>query len=75
MSTLAATFEDIVCADDDNAIYVLRGLLKYRDLSLIYNEGAGLIDSITSAKCPVSAFLTDAERRQLSLLKLKAQDQ
>jgi uncharacterized protein YjbI with pentapeptide repeats len=82
--SLASELKALVCSGGDNAIYVLRGIqsddVRTRALlSLVVDlrsrlEAAGpeapaLADFIMSKGCPVSTFLTDADRARLLQIK------
>jgi hypothetical protein len=60
-NAVAAIFGDLVCTDDPDRTYVLRGLLRRR---AVYE-----IDLETSTECPGSAALTDADKRDIAALK------
>jgi uncharacterized protein YjbI with pentapeptide repeats len=62
---LAASFGDTICRADENAIYILRGLLKNRRIKAAGPEAAKLAERIQSKDCPVSAALTGDDRAKL----------
>jgi uncharacterized protein YjbI with pentapeptide repeats len=68
-NALAAILGDLVCTDDPDRIYVLRGLLRRGHLYEIDLERSGLLKRFTSTECPVSAALTDADKGAIAALK------
>jgi uncharacterized protein YjbI with pentapeptide repeats len=62
-NAVAAIFGDLVCSDAPDRIYVLRGLLRREQIAL---ERTGLLKRVTSTECPVSAALTDADKRVIA---------
>jgi uncharacterized protein YjbI with pentapeptide repeats len=85
VKALAAELKPLVCSGGDDAIYVLRGLLRRSQsnrplfgpvktpfrLQAVGPEAPALIDFILGKDCPVSASLTDADRA--TLLQIKRQ--
>jgi uncharacterized protein YjbI with pentapeptide repeats len=63
---LAAILGDLVCSDDDDSLYVLRGLLHSHHLLSTGPEKLALVKRITSAECPLSTALTDADKRAIA---------
>ena len=62
---LAKTLKELVCAGDDEAIYVLRGAGFQSRLEAAGPAASDLIDDLMnkdSKDCPVSALLTDADK-------------
>ena len=74
---LAEKLKSVVCARDDDSIFVLRGVSR-EGVELISRlaatdfEAPGLIDFIMSPACPVSAALTNEDKAQLLRIKQKA---
>jgi hypothetical protein len=66
---LASILGDLVCSGDPDVIYVLRGLLHNQRFQNTGAETPALAKRITSAECPVSAALTDADKRVIAALK------
>jgi hypothetical protein len=72
---LAKELQNLVCATDVNAIYILRGLV--RGVVEVEHYGslpgreahAALVDFIMSKSCPVSASLTDDDKARLLRIK------
>ena len=62
---LAKDLKGLICSGDDNAIYVVRGLLTSRTFSYVGFEMPTLVDFIVSKDCLVSASLTDADKAAL----------
>lgn len=63
---LAAILGDLVCSNEADRIYVLRGLLSpYRSLKTGAKMPA-LAKRITSPECPVSTALTDADKTAIA---------
>jgi uncharacterized protein YjbI with pentapeptide repeats len=75
---LAGTLKSIVCALDDDSIFVLRGVSRRGLLDPTNRLGAAgaeapaLIDFIMSPACPVSAKLTDDDKATLQEIKQDA---
>jgi hypothetical protein len=70
---LATELQSLVCANDDNAIYILRGITggkRHRDTK---GEAPALVDFIMSKNCPVSASLTDGDKAKLLKIKQDAE--
>jgi uncharacterized protein YjbI with pentapeptide repeats len=64
---LAAILGDLVCSNEPDEIEVLRGLLGSDRFSQTGNEMPALAKRITtSAECPVSAALTEGDKRALA---------
>jgi uncharacterized protein YjbI with pentapeptide repeats len=64
---LATILGDLVCSDETDQIYVLRGLLHTSQLPFDTGpEMPALVSRITSAECPLSKALTDADKRDIS---------
>jgi hypothetical protein len=64
--TLAVILRDLVRSNEADRIYVLRGLLRsdrFRDTG---KEMPALATHITSAECPVSTALTDADKSAIA---------
>ncbi len=71
---LAIEIRKLVCENDYETIYVLRGVMRPGDafldrLSMAGREAPALVDFIMSKDCPVSASLTDEDKAKL--LKIK----
>jgi hypothetical protein len=71
-SALASELKALVCSGDD-AVYVLRGLVKNGRLTAAGLEAPKLIDDIINVgkgnDCPVSSSLTDADKAALLGIK------
>ncbi len=64
---LAAILGGLVCSNEPDRIYVLRGLLCVRIASLETGaEMPALAKRITSPECPVSTALTDADKTAIA---------
>jgi hypothetical protein len=63
---LAAIFGDLVCSDEPDRIYVLRGLLSSNRFVETGTEMPALAKRITSRECPVSMALTDADKAAIA---------
>jgi uncharacterized protein YjbI with pentapeptide repeats len=63
---LAAILGDLVCSNEADRIYVLRGLLRSDRFSETGAEEPALAKRITSPECPVSAALTDADKTAIA---------
>ena len=62
---LATELRRLVCANDTNAIYILRGTMKSDRLALTGREAPALVDYIMGKDCPVSTSLTDDDKAKL----------
>jgi uncharacterized protein YjbI with pentapeptide repeats len=75
---LAQVLRKFVCAGDDDAPYVVRGLTRSTfpahsiRLAAAGSEAPALVDFIMSKDCPVSASLTDADKARLLWIKRDA---
>jgi uncharacterized protein YjbI with pentapeptide repeats len=72
---LAKEFRSLVCANDPNAIHILRGTptnIPGR-LAEAGHEAPALVDFIMSKDCPVSAALTDDDKAKLLKIKQDAE--
>jgi uncharacterized protein YjbI with pentapeptide repeats len=71
VKALTAILGDLICSDKANGIYTLRGLLHSVDLRITTGrvdtlpEIPALVKRISSADCPVSKVLIDADRREI----------
>ncbi|PWB89890.1 hypothetical protein C5688_13705 [Methylocystis sp. MitZ-2018] len=64
----------LFCADDEDAIYILRGLPKFSQLPYAPGrEEPVLVDAIMDKGCPVSATLTEADKAKLLQIKQQAE--
>jgi hypothetical protein len=63
---LTSILGDLICSDKADRIYVLRELLRNKHLFDTREEMPALAKRITSAECPVSTALTDADQRNLA---------
>ena len=63
---LAAILGDLVCSNEADRIYVLRGLLRSYRLLKAGAEMPALAKRITSPECPVSTALTDADKTAIA---------
>jgi Pentapeptide repeats (8 copies) len=63
---LAAKLKTLVCSGDDDAVYILRGLLDSWRLAAVGPEAPRLVDEIinphSGKECPVSGLLTDEDK-------------
>jgi uncharacterized protein YjbI with pentapeptide repeats len=66
---LAKELKSLVCANDDNAIHILRGIIGNGRLS----EAPALVDFILSKNCLVSVSLTDNDKAKLLEIKQAAE--
>lgn len=63
---LAAILGGLVCPNEGDRIYVLRGLLGFDRYYEIGAEMPALVKRITSSECPVSTALTAADKRLIA---------
>jgi uncharacterized protein YjbI with pentapeptide repeats len=63
---LAAILGDLVCSDEADLIYVLRGLLNSDRFGDTGREMPTLAKRITSAECPLSTALTDGDKYDIA---------
>ena len=67
---LAAELRNLVCTNDANAIYILRGMIRsYR----FADTDPVLVNYIMSKDCPVSASLNDDDKAKLLKIKQDAE--
>jgi hypothetical protein len=69
--TLATELRSLVCANDPDAIHILRRISER--LAATQREAPALIDFIMSNSCPVSASLTGEDKAQLLKIKQEAE--
>ena len=74
---IAAALKSLACSGRDDAVYVLRGLLRdsppfHSRLAAAGPEAPALIDFIINKDCPVSASLTDDDKADLLRIKQDA---
>jgi uncharacterized protein YjbI with pentapeptide repeats len=75
VKALAAELKTLVCSGREDALYVLRGLLRHAfeeigsPLRAAGPEAPALTDFLMSKDCPVAAMLTDADRAKLLDIK------
>jgi hypothetical protein len=74
---LATELRSLVCESNDDAIYVLRGVMSGNSfddrLSRAGREAPALVDFIMSMDCPVSASLTGDDKAKLQKIKQYAE--
>jgi hypothetical protein len=77
---LATELQTLVCANDDNAIHILRGIISELlpgtgggQLRQASREAPALVDFIMSKDCPVSASLTGDDKAKLLKIKQDAE--
>jgi len=75
---LATELQGLVCANDANAIYVLRGIVRKEPMQVArfaatHREAPALVDYIMSKDCPVSTSLTDDDKAKLLQIKQDAE--
>jgi hypothetical protein len=71
---LATELRSLVCANDADAIHILRGtMMKSLRLAATGREAPALVDFIMSKDCPVSAALTDDDKAKLLEIKQDAE--
>jgi hypothetical protein len=70
---LATELQWLVCANDIDAIHILRGIIYDRRLRQTNREAPRLVDLIMSKECPVSASLTDGDKAELLKVKQDAE--
>ncbi len=70
---LATELRGLVCVEDVNAVYILRGIFASARLANTAREASALVDFIMSPKCPVSASLTDDDKAKLLEIKRVAE--
>ena len=63
--SLAVQLKSVACADDQNAPYVVRGLIANGRILGAGAQAVGLVEAILKPDCPVSATLTDADKAAL----------
>jgi hypothetical protein len=70
---LAKELGALVCANDVDAIHILRGIIESGRLAATGREAPALVDFIMSKDCPVSASLTDHDKAKLLEIKQDAE--
>ncbi len=73
-TALADEVRALVCANDSNAIHILRGVISNRRLAATGREAPALVEFIMSKDCPVSASLTDDDKAKLLKIKQDAEE-
>ena len=63
---LAAFLGGLVCSNEPDRIYVLRGLMRFGPLLKTGAEMPALAKRITSPECPISTALTDADKTAIA---------
>ena len=62
----ADQLKTLACAVDEDALYVVRGLIANGRIKDTRAEATGLVKAILKADCPVSAALTEADKAALN---------
>lgn len=70
---LATELRSLVCANDPDAIHILRGTIISARFAATGREAPALVDFIMSKDCPVSAALTDKHKARLLDIKQDAE--
>ncbi len=65
---LADELNSLACSLDEDAPYILRGLIANHRIEATEAKAAGLVDAILKPECPVSAALTEADKAALKKL-------
>jgi Pentapeptide repeats (8 copies) len=75
--SLADQLKSLACSGDEDALYIVRGLVTNGRIEATVGEAPGLVEAILNPKaakdCPVSAALTDADKAALNKLAEEAQ--
>jgi hypothetical protein len=76
---LATELQSVVCANDDNAVHVLRGLWRESipepsRLGATDREAPRLVNFIMSKDCPLAAALTEDDKANLLKIKQDAEE-
>jgi uncharacterized protein YjbI with pentapeptide repeats len=70
---LATELQSLVCANDLDAVHILRGTITSKRLAATGREAHALVDFIMSKDCPVSAALTEDDKAKLLEFKQDAE--
>ena len=73
VKALATELRGLVCVEDVNAVYILRGMIKSKWFYRTGGEAPALVDFIMSKDCPLSASLTDDDKATLLEVKQVAE--
>lgn len=73
VKALATELRGLVCVEDVNAVYILRGMIKSKWFYGTGGEAPALVDFIMSKDCPLSASLTDDDKATLLEVKQVAE--
>jgi uncharacterized protein YjbI with pentapeptide repeats len=71
--SLADQLQLLACSGDENAPYVVRGLMANDRIKDTGAQAPGLVDAILKPDCPVSAVLTEQDKANLRALAKEAQ--
>jgi hypothetical protein len=63
--SLAAQLKSLACSGEEDAIYIVRGLVANYRIEATGARAPGLVEAILDPKCPVSAALTDFDKAAL----------
>jgi hypothetical protein len=61
-SVLADQLKSLACSGDENAPYIVRGLIANERIKDTGAQAPGLVEGILNPDCPVSAALTEADK-------------
>jgi uncharacterized protein YjbI with pentapeptide repeats len=71
-ASLADQLETLACSVDEDALYIVRGLLANDRIKDARAKAPDLVEAILSKDCPVSAALTDADKAALTKIAKEA---
>jgi uncharacterized protein YjbI with pentapeptide repeats len=71
-SALADELNCLACSRDENALYVVRGLIRNGRIWETGAQAPGLVEAILKPDCPVSATLTEADKAALKKVAKEA---
>jgi uncharacterized protein YjbI with pentapeptide repeats len=69
---LKENLQSLACSDDEDALYIVRGLVSNDRIKDTGIQAPALVDAILKTECPVFAYLTDADKAVLKTLKTEA---
>jgi hypothetical protein len=70
--SLADQLKTLSCSVDEDALYIVRGLIANGRINDTRAKATGLVEAILKPDCPVSAALTKADRAALKKIAKEA---
>ena len=72
LMSLADQLKTLACAVDEDALYIVRGLIANGRIKDTRAKATGLVKAILKTDCPVSAALTEADKAALNSIAEEA---